>query len=83
VFVGVGQSVDFINHEFGVGGGVRVLRKGLVDGWRSVVRNSDSVCSIWIEGDEWRRNIVLDEAAVKNTVSHATADLAQNLGPSR
>lgn len=81
MLVGVGQPVDFVNHEFGVGGDVRVLRKDLVNGQHSVVGNGGSIGSIEVEGDGWRRHVALDKNAVQDTVSRAAAEVVINFGP--
>ena len=81
MLVGVSQSVDFVNHELGVGGDVRVLGEDLVNGHHSRVGNGGSIGPIEVEGDVWRGHAILDENAVQDTVSRGTADLIPNLRP--
>ena len=80
VLVGVGQSVYFVNCEFGVGGDVRVLGKDLVDSQHSRVRDRGSVGSVEIEGDVRRGDGVLDENAVQDTVSCGSTELVPDFG---
>jgi len=69
MLVGVSQSMDFVNHELGVGGDVRVLGKDLVDGHQSRVGNDGSVGSVEVKGNIRRRDVVPNENAVQDTVS--------------
>ena len=73
--------MDLVNHEFGVGGDVRVLGEDFVDSQHSRIRNGGSIGPIEVKGDVRRRDGVLNENAVEDTVSWRIVDLIRDFRP--